>query len=98
MHLYFKATKAYTGAVFSPDDRPMAVNDHGSEAAATEYELFKGNALRRYKYYTVDDLMIVDDATNRYVRCPMPKPWSIPGKIYWRLVYLWEITTDKIHS
>lgn len=98
MRFYIKAVKAYYRQVFHPDDRPMAVNHHGSEPAATEYELFKGTVLRRYKYYTVDDLMIVNPATGRYECYPMPMPFSIPGKLYWRVVYLHEIWTDKKYT
>jgi hypothetical protein len=95
MRFYWKAVKAYFQQVFFPDDRPKVVNRHGSEPAATEYLLFKRTVLQRYKFYTVDDLMIVNPATNRYEVYPMPKPFSIPGKIYWWLVYRWELYQDS---
>jgi hypothetical protein len=81
MRLYFKATKAYAGVVFRPD----------------EEEREHGNLLQRYTNYTIDNLMIVDDAHGHYVECPMPKPFSIPGKIYWRVLHIWQTKIAKTH-
>lgn len=86
MLLYFKAVKSYAGEVFRPD--------------AEEVEMdapHKNNFVKRYFYYTMEDLMIVDDAHGHYVCCPMPKPFSIPGKIGWRLLHIWQTKIVKTH-
>lgn len=80
MLLYFKAVKAYAREVFFPD----------KEDRELEGWQFKSNVIKRYGFYTIDNLMIVDDSTGRYVDCPMPSPFSIPGRIYWRVLYIWE--------
>ena len=86
MRLYFKAIKAYAGRVFRPDEEEVEM-----EAP------HKDNVVKRYAYYTMEDLMIVDDATGRYVRCPMPTPFSIPGKIGWWVLYIWQTKIVKTH-
>ena len=91
MRLYFKAVRAYMGAVFymSKEDR---------EDARRYGDLkYKNNMFKRYKYYTIENFMIVDDSTGRYVEYPMPKPFSIPGKIYHRLLYIWQVKIRKTH-
>ena len=81
--MYFKAIKAYAGEIFRPD-------------AEERMDSEKSNVIKRYLYYTIGDLMIVNDA-GRYVDCPMPKPFSIPGKIYWQILYIWQTKIVKTH-
>lgn len=76
--MYLKAVRAYFRVVFLPDE------DEKQEPE-------KSNVFKRYANYTIDDLMIVDPATGCYTQCPMPAPFSWPGKLGWRLVYIWEI-------
>lgn len=83
MHLYFKAVQAYAERVFFPDSE--------------DKDSYRSNVFKRYAYYTMDDLMIVDDAIGKYVRCPMPMPFSIPGKLYWHLLYIWQVKIRKTH-
>lgn len=83
MRLYFKATKAYAGRVFRPDPE--------------DKDSYRSNFVKRYFYYTMEELMIVDDAHGHYVHCPMPMPFSIPGKIGWRLLYIWQVKIRKTH-
>lgn len=92
MHLYFKAIEAYAGAVFRPDEDE--IRDPYTEGAI---DPMKKNAIRRYIYYTMENFMIVDDAHGCYVECPMPKPWCIPGKIYWWGLYIWQTKIVKTH-
>lgn len=74
--MYLKGVRAYLGIIFFPDD------EERQEA---------GNSIfKRYATYTIDDLMIVDPATGRYRRYPMPAPFCWPGKLGWKLVYIWE--------
>lgn len=86
MRLYFKATKAYAGRIFHPDKEEVEMDAP-----------YKDNVFKRYAYYTIEDLMIVDDAHGKYVRCPMPKPFSIPGKVYWRMLHIWQTKIVKTH-
>ena len=86
MRLYFKAVKAYAGSVFRPDEEEVEMDAP-----------HKDNVFKRYAYYTIEDLMIVDDAIGRYVRCSMPMPFSIPGKIYWEVLYIWQTKIVKTH-
>jgi hypothetical protein len=85
MYLYFKAVKAYTQAVFRPDEEERK-------------DTYKSNVIKRYGYYTIDDLMIVNDSTGKYVRRSMPKPFSILGKIYWKILHIWQIKIAKTHG
>ena len=87
IRLYFKAVKAYAAEVFFPDKEDRELDDWQ----------FKSNVIKRYGYYTMEDLMIVDDSTGHYVRYPMPKPFSIPGRIYWQLLYIWQTKIAKTH-
>lgn len=84
MHLYFKAVKSYTGVIFHPDEEERE-------------DPYRSNMFKRYAYYTMEDLAIVNDATGRYERCPMPKPFSIPGKIGWWMLYIWQTKIAKTH-
>ena len=87
MRLYFKAVKAYLGAIFFPDKEDRELDDWQ----------YKSNVFKRYGYYTLEGLMIVDDSTGRYVHYPMPMPFSIPGEIYMEIVYIWQTKIVKSH-
>lgn len=87
MHLYFKAVGGFGREVFFPDKEDRELEDWKH----------KSNVFKRYAYYTIDDLMIVNDATGKYVRCSMPAPFSIPGKIYWRVLHIWQTKIAKTH-
>lgn len=89
--LYFKATKGYFATVFFPDPEDLA--------DLSEFELeFKNTRWKRYKYYTIENFMIVDPATGCYVEYPWPKPFDIPGRIYWRALYIWQTKIVKTHN
>ena len=87
MRLYFKRVKGFGGEIFFPD----------KEDRELEEWRFKSNVFKRYVYYTIEELMIVDDATGRYTRCELPMPFSIPGRIYLRLLHIWQTKIVKTH-
>jgi hypothetical protein len=74
--MYLKALKAYFRVVFRPDE--------------DEKDQWRTNVVKRYFYYSLENLMIVDPATGCYTDCPMPMPFSLPGKFYWWVQYAWE--------
>lgn len=87
MRLYFKAVKAYAGSVFFPDKEDRELDDWK----------YKSNVFKRYAYYEMEELMIVDDATGRYVRCPMPKPFNIPAWLFRQALHIWQTKIVKTH-
>lgn len=87
MHLYIKGTLAYARSIFRPDREDRYMDDWQ----------YKSNVFKRYAYYTTEELMIVDDAHGGYVGYPMPAPFNIPGKIYHRALYIWQVKIKKTH-
>lgn len=90
MRLYVKATKAYFGVVFFPDPEDLA------DLPLDEFQL-KNTRWKRYKYYTIENFMIVDPKTGCYVEYPWPKPFDTPGRVYWRLLHIWQTKIAKTH-
>lgn len=83
MRFYLKAVRAYFGRVFLPEEE--------------DKDEYRSNVFKRYSYYLLDDLMIVDPATGCYARRPMPAPFCWPGRIGLRLMDWWRIKIRKTH-
>jgi hypothetical protein len=82
--MYPKAVRSYFEAVFLPDEEDKKDSE-------------KSTFFKRYAYYTIEDLMIVDDATGRYIRYSMPRPFRWPGRFGWWLLYIWQTKIVKTH-
>lgn len=82
MRFYTKAVLAYFREIFFSDEEARADPE-------------KRNVFKRYAYYTIDDLMIVDPTTGRYTCYPMPAPFSWPGRLGWRLLDLWQTRGER---
>jgi hypothetical protein len=92
MRYYLKAVRAYFEVVFRPDEDDL--RDPYTEGVI---DPLKKNVIRRYIYYSMEELMIVNPATGCYEHYPMPMPINILGRFYWWVVYIWQTKIAKTH-
>lgn len=91
MRYYLKALRSYFTVIFFPDEDNL--RDPYTEGAIDPN---KKNAFRRYTYYSIDELAIVNPATGCYEIYPMPRPFHIPGRIYWYAKHVWAEKSFKL--
>lgn len=88
MRRYLKTLRSYIEVVFFPDKEDRELNPEWK---------FKSNVFKRYAYYTIEDMVGYDEKQSAWVDYPMPAPFRWPGKLYWRLLHIWQVKIRKTH-